>query len=130
RMRHRRALGARAVPVAACAVAALLAGGCEEQQEPQAASRAEQRGELAQSPANEGSARLTNAGWRIERTSAEGEQAAQTVVVIPGPDGSDGLRITRQQPAEVRAGQTLRYTIEVENASETVLRDIVVEEWR
>ncbi len=74
------------------------------------------------------SGRHGNANWQVDHES-NGASADYTIV-IPGALGEEALRIEREQPTRVRAGEPLSYDIIVTNISDSRLHEIVVEEWR
>lgn len=84
-----------------------------------------------------GAAEATNAGvvvlesgWTVQQGQAEGGAANAMTLQVPGPDGGEGLVIERVQPKQVRAGETLSYQMEVTNAGDYPVHDVVITEWR
>jgi uncharacterized repeat protein (TIGR01451 family) len=92
--------------------------------------RSEAAAERQQEPEGERQPPQYAAAWRMERQQAQEGEDGTVMLTLPAPDGSDGLAIRRQYPDEVRAGQTIEYTIEVENISDNPMHQIVIEEWR
>jgi len=72
--------------------------------------------------------RMSQTAWNIQQT--QGEDGTSTVMSIPAPDGTDGLVVSRMQPSEVRVGEPMEYTIEVENVSSMSMYDVKLKEWR
>ncbi len=96
---------------AACGLA--LSMGCESNQ------RRADTHPVADAPVNN--------AWTVHRDS---ERPGRVTLAVPGPEGDDGLIVRRYQPDEVRAGETLRYTMEVENVGDTAVHNVVLREWR
>lgn len=49
-------------------------------------------------------------------------------LTLPGPDGQEALRVVKDVPAQVRAGEVFNYTITVENVSDSPLVNVTVVE--
>lgn len=60
--------------------------------------------------------------------NANRNTSAQGGMTLPGPDGEAALRVNKDAPSEVRAGEPFDYTITVENVSNSSVRDVVVVE--
>lgn len=99
-----------------------------ERAAPDLAQRQPMRGDASRDQASAGrsSVAVSPARWQVDANAAS---PGQTLHVLR-PDGSDGLLITRQQPREVRAGATMRYSISLENTSSDPMYNIVIKEWR
>jgi uncharacterized repeat protein (TIGR01451 family) len=71
---------------------------------------------------------VMNASWDVE--TEESDDEISKTLIIPNHAGDPALRVTRMQPATVRAGEPLEYRLTVRNVQDHPLRQVSLQEWR
>jgi uncharacterized repeat protein (TIGR01451 family) len=89
-----------------------------------------QNDEAEQMTRADGGRDYRNVNWQIDQQPSADGRSSEYVITIPGPRGEGALRLERDQPRRIRAGEPLQYDIAVTNISNTPLHNIVIEEWR